>query len=73
MKIFGLILGCPEAVLHCKHLERERTRDIQREPLHGCKVYVYPERIHERRDKCCKCEWVTPWRRAYTHVAGQWM
>ncbi|KKL25186.1 hypothetical protein LCGC14_2407820 [marine sediment metagenome] len=56
MKLFGIIVGCSEALFHCEHEEETKERVVETPVSAGCNR-TYMKSVHEIFSKCCKCSW----------------
>ncbi len=61
MKIFGKVVGCANAVFHHEHEYDSWTRAVKVK-RGGCSQ-LRLQRVPEYKVKCCKCGWVSAWRR----------
>ncbi|KKL68578.1 hypothetical protein LCGC14_2123570 [marine sediment metagenome] len=56
MKLFGLIVGCPEELFHCEHIVKNRKREAEVPISEGCRR-TYTKLLRECFVECCKCDW----------------
>ncbi|KKM23126.1 hypothetical protein LCGC14_1618370 [marine sediment metagenome] len=71
MKLLGVTVGCPEALLHCEHGEDKRRELKVKTPVSGGCRRTYMKGVRECLVECCKCDW-SAWVKDPTAYYGNW-